>query len=182
MALFPSPSPLPEPIRSTLAGTLSPLLSDLLSFAYAVKAAHWAVRGVGSYELHKLFDKAYQASAEQADILAEHLRMLGGDPGGSVEQTAEQTRIEPYPLGLVQGEDHCRELFARSQVLLKYLMESKALADQSSAITTFDMLVQVAKTIEHWGGFIGDHCVTEKAATAPAAGKLGAKPSPAAKK
>lgn len=175
MALFPSPSPLPEQTRSALAEALSPLLADLLSFAYAVKAAHWAVRGPGSYELHKLFDKAYQAVSEQADILAEHLRMLGGDPGGSVEQTAEQTRIEPYPRGLVQGEDHCREVFSRSQVLLQHLMASKVAADQSSAITTFDTLVQVAKTIEHWAGFIGDHCVTESEASAGEA-----KPSPKA--
>lgn len=181
MPLFPSPSPLPDEIRSSLAGVLSPLLSDLLSFAYAVKAAHWAVRGPGSYELHKLFDKAYQASIEQADLLAEHLRMLGADPGGSVEQTAEQTRIDPYPRGLVQGEDHCKEVFFRSQVLLKYLMDSKVAADNNGAITTFDVLVQVAKTIEHWGGFIGDHCVTEKKAAAPVAAKPEAKTAPAKK-
>lgn len=80
----------------TLIDGLRVLLASNFVFYLKMHAAHWNVKGMFFYELHKLFEKQYQDLWENVDTIAEKLREL--------DATATITPQEQQTLSMINSD------------------------------------------------------------------------------
>lgn len=93
-------------VRETVCGGLNALLADAADLTMQAKQAHWALRGPNFIALHKLFDDVYEHAGEWADTIAERVAALGGQPKGTLQEAAKNTRLDAYPVELVADREH----------------------------------------------------------------------------
>lgn len=100
-------------VRETVSSGLNQLLADAADLSLQAKQAHWALRGPDFIALHKLFDSVYEHAGEWADSIAERVAALGGQPKGTLQMAAKNTRLDAYPVDLVPDREHVAR-FAQS--------------------------------------------------------------------
>ena len=118
-------------------------LNDLLA-AYQVayfntRASHWMIRGENFFELHKVFEVAYNDATEKIDEIAERILTLGGTPilfasemlNGSV---IKEKRVTGDQTECVQG---MIEDLAALEVIENSIV---AIADEASDVVTADLV------------------------------------------
>lgn len=110
---FMSPSPLPEEARAKVAALMQPVALVLLGVAGIARKAHWNVRGPMFSELHELLGELYTMASDQADVVAEHVAMLGYPVSGDHVDAAEGTTITRMPATLTAGRDLAKAVFDR---------------------------------------------------------------------
>jgi starvation-inducible DNA-binding protein len=93
-------------VRETVCSGLNALLADAADLSLQAKQAHWALRGPNFIALHKLFDDVYEHAGEWADTIAERVAALGGQPKGTLQAAAKNTRLDAYPVDLVPDREH----------------------------------------------------------------------------
>lgn len=157
MTLIPSPLPYDEATRSALADALCPLVVDLLDLTASARLAHWTVRGPYTQSLHLLFGDFYEALNDQADTLAEYVRLLGAQAPGTVQDIAEGTRLDPYDPALVDGIAHCKALSERSAAFLTFAQEAINACNDAGASDALDIVTALVEAVSKPAGFIGDH-------------------------
>lgn len=92
------PSPLAPDVRKKSADRISEVVLDLLGLQSVAKKAHWNIRGERFLVLHPLFGEIYDAAAEHADKLAEHVAfVLGFFIEGDHFDVAEKTVVKRLP-------------------------------------------------------------------------------------
>ena len=99
-----------EKLRRRVCAELNALLADAADLTMQAKQAHWNLRGPNFIALHKLFDEVYEHAGEWTDMIAERVTALGGQALGTVQAAAQNTRLEPYPLDLVEERAHIERL------------------------------------------------------------------------
>ncbi len=97
-------------VRETVCSGLNSLLADAADLSMRAKQAHWALRGASFIALHKLFDDVYGHAGEWTDTIAERIAALGGQPKGTLQAAAANTRLDPYPADLVSDREHVARL------------------------------------------------------------------------
>ena len=100
----------PEKVRQLVASGLNQLLADVADLTMQAKQAHWTVKGPNFIALHKLFDEVYEHASEWTDEIAERVAQLGGQPQGTLQAAARNTRLDAYPLDLVAERAHVERL------------------------------------------------------------------------
>src|ERR1044071_9852847 len=80
--------------------SLSDQLNDLLS-AYQVayfntRASHWMIKGENFFELHKVFEAAYNDATEKIDAIAERILTLGGIPLMTISEMMKASEIKEF--------------------------------------------------------------------------------------
>jgi starvation-inducible DNA-binding protein len=65
---------------SELVKKLNVLLSSYQIAYFNIRASHWMIKGENFFELHKLFETAYNDATEKIDAIAERILTLGGSP------------------------------------------------------------------------------------------------------
>jgi starvation-inducible DNA-binding protein len=86
---------------NSLIEGLRVLLATNFVFYAKVHAAHWNVRGMFFYELHKLFEKHYEDLWENVDTIAEKLREL--------DAMATITPAEQQSLSMIDSDQSIME-------------------------------------------------------------------------
>ncbi|HET7009279.1 MAG TPA: ferritin-like domain-containing protein, partial [Anaerolineales bacterium] len=76
--MFSTQIDLPLEAREELVGMLNQHLADTLDLYSQAKHAHWNVKGMDFFQLHKLFDDLAEMLEEFADVIAERATALGG--------------------------------------------------------------------------------------------------------
>lgn len=162
MPLCASPSAYDAATRQALVDALLPLGLDLLDLEAGAYQAHWAVRGPHTAALHTLFGGFADTLSEQADTLSEFVRMLGGQPMGTPQQVADGSRLEPYPVDAVSGQEHCKALFDRARALVANAQAVVIVANEQGAADALDLVTVLIRAVQKTAGFIGDHLVPEE--------------------
>jgi starvation-inducible DNA-binding protein len=150
MSLHPTRNTLPEAIRRKSVELLGQSLVTAIDVQRQAKQAHWNVKGLNFIALHLLFDELHTAAIEWADLSAERLVALGGTADGRVEQVAEKTPLEAYPLGLTDGADHVRQL---SAVLAKFGQQTVAAITASGDAgdpSTSDLFTEISRAVDDY--------------------------------
>jgi starvation-inducible DNA-binding protein len=118
-------------------------LNDLLS-AYQVayfntRASHWMIKGENFFELHKVFETAYNDATEKIDEIAERILTLGGQPHLTAGSMLETSAIkERSPKG---EETDCVKCFLEDLTTLTTLeKEIVKLADEEDDVVTADLI------------------------------------------
>jgi len=98
--------------RTRMTGVLNARLADALDLQLQAKQAHWNVKGPSFIALHELFDRIAGETAAHVDDIAERITALGGVAEGTVQAVAGRTRLDAYPLHIVDGRSHLDALAA----------------------------------------------------------------------
>lgn len=159
--IYPSPLPYDAATKATLVGALRPLVVDLLDLGACARLAHWTVRGPYTQTLHLLFGSFYDAIDEQADAIAEYVRLLGAQPIGTVQEIADTTRLTPYPAATVDGLAHCKALSERAAQFLRLAAQAIVTCNDVGAADALDLVTVLVEAVSKPAGFIVDHLVPE---------------------
>lgn len=65
---------------SELIDKLNILLATYQVVYFNIRSSHWMIKGENFFELHKVFETAYNDSAVKIDAIAERILTLGGKP------------------------------------------------------------------------------------------------------
>lgn len=154
---FISPSPLPEEARVKVAALLQPVALVLLAIAGISRKAHWNVRGPMFVELHGLFGELYTVASDQADVIAEHISMLGVPVEGDHVDAGAISAITQMPSSLTAGRDLAKAVFDRLAVAVALVNAPKsellALGDDDAQQKILDTSMALTKL----GWMIGAH-------------------------
>ena len=90
-------------------GALIEGLNELLA-AYQVvyfntRGSHWMVKGENFFELHKLFETAYNDATSKIDEIAERILTLGGIPLQTASEMLKVSQVKEYRMN--GDEDAC---------------------------------------------------------------------------
>jgi len=108
---------------NTLVDGLRVLLASNFVLYLKSHAAHWNVRGMFFYELHKLFEKQYKDLWENVDTIAEKLRELDSFATITPDEqqrlsiiNSDQTPVEAKDYVLALLRDHERMIMLLEKV------------------------------------------------------------------
>jgi starvation-inducible DNA-binding protein len=150
MSLHSTRNTLPEEIRRKSVDLLGQSLATAIDVQRQAKQAHWNVKGPNFIALHLLFDELHTAAIEWADLSAERLVALGGTADGRVQQVADKTQLEAYPLELKDGSDHVRQIAA---ALAKYghqMLEAISESGDAGDAATSDLFTEISRAVDDY--------------------------------
>jgi len=91
--------------QSGIVEKLNSLLSTYQVAYFNTRASHWMIRGENFFELHKVFEVAYNDATEKIDEIAERILTLGGVPLMTATDMIKNSQInEVKPDG---GQEVC---------------------------------------------------------------------------
>ncbi len=79
--------------NSSLIHQLNELLADVIALSLKAKNYHWNLEGLAFIPWHVWLDEATTRLHEEADSLAERIRMQGATPKGSMESLRSHNRF-----------------------------------------------------------------------------------------
>jgi starvation-inducible DNA-binding protein len=148
---------LPVKMRSKAISLLNQTLADTLDLKSQVKQAHWNVKGPHFYQLHLLFDEIATELENYGDMVAERITSLGGTALGTVRVAAEVSKLDEYPLDIIDGPDHVEALSDRLSQYGKDIRENiDECADLKDA-TTADLYTEISRDIDKRLWFLEAH-------------------------
>ena len=144
-------------VRETVCSGLNALLADAADLSMQAKQAHWALRGPHFIALHKLFDDVYGHAGEWSDTIAERVAALGGQPKGTLQAAAANTRLDAYPVDLVADREHVARF---SQSLGKFGSNVRAAIDEFAKegdAGSADLATEISREVDKDLWFVEAH-------------------------
>jgi starvation-inducible DNA-binding protein len=99
-------------------------IAAAMDLSLAARQAQWNVRGSNCAALHALFGEVARQLEEEATALAERAAALGGIPRGTAHSIAAASRLKPYPILGLEGDEHTSELALRTAELATEVRQS----------------------------------------------------------
>ncbi len=148
---------IPGANRKKLNLLLGQLLADAIDLHYQTKQAHWNVKGENFIALHELFDSVAGEVSSTVDTIAERIMQLGGNAQGTVRVAAKKSRLDEYPLDLVDSQKHVDAL---SDVISVFNKHARKNIDETSALgdaVTADILTGIVRGLDKQLWFVESH-------------------------
>lgn len=123
---------------NSLADGLKIVLASNFVIYLKTHAAHWNVRGMFFYELHKLFELQYEELWEQTDVIAEKIRQLDCNVSLTPQDQINLSVIDPSQ-PITDGIGYVRQLMADHErmILLLNTVFRVAEADNNQAVMNY---------------------------------------------
>ena len=154
------PHPVSAEVRGKMCEQLNILLADTIALRDMYKKHHWQVSGPTFYQLHLLFDKHFEAQAEQADLIGERVQLLGGIAIAMGGDVAELTEIPRPPKGREEVPVQISRLLEAHKIIMKRCLDIADAADDAGDQGTNDLVVSdILRANETQSWFIGQHLV-----------------------
>ncbi len=154
---YPTQSSLSEKVRAQVVDLANHALAAAIDLQLSCKQAHWNVKGPQFMSLHKMFDELTEDVEEYVDLLAERVVALGGIAEGTLASVSSQTVLDPYPLRIASGHDHC-EAIAKSLAAFGRLVRGDI--DRATALedaATADLFTEITRGVDKWLWFVEAH-------------------------
>jgi starvation-inducible DNA-binding protein len=126
---------------SELVDKLNGLLASYQVAFFNVRSSHWMIRGDNFFELHKVFEKAYNDANVKTDEIAERILTLGGKPFLTPSEMVKASVIKETACNGDQAKcvaallDDFRSLEALEGEIVK-------IADKENDVVTTDMMIK----------------------------------------
>jgi starvation-inducible DNA-binding protein len=125
--------------KSELTSGLNQLLAAYQVTYFNTRAAHWMIKGENFFELHKVFEVAYNDATEKIDEIAERILTLGGTPLQTATEMIGTSSIKEHNVS--GDETGCVKGLLEDLTLLTVIEKDLVkLADSEGDIVTADML------------------------------------------
>lgn len=148
-------------VRVAMVGLLQKHLATAIDLSYAAKQAHWNVKGANFYQTHLLFDQLHEEAEGYVDTIAERLTALGGQARGTVQASAGETLLEPYPLDMVDSMDHLKRLAKNYSDYGAELREAIEECDETGDELTADLFTAIGRGVDKSLYFLESHFQTK---------------------
>jgi len=79
-----------------LTDKLNKLLAAYQVAYFNTRASHWMIKGENFFELHKVFEVAYNDATEKIDEIAERILTLGGQPYLNASEMIKRSAISEH--------------------------------------------------------------------------------------
>ncbi|MEO5968891.1 MAG: DNA starvation/stationary phase protection protein Dps [Bdellovibrionia bacterium] len=155
--MFKTKIDLSEPIRSKVVEMLNQRVAECIDLTLQAKQAHWNVKGPNFRSLHKLFDTVSSGVQKSGDLLAERLVQLGGIAMGTVEAVIDQSRLQAYPLTIMEEADHLDALSTSIASCGKAMRESIDAAVEWKDEGTSDLLLRTSQKLDKYLWMVEAH-------------------------
>jgi starvation-inducible DNA-binding protein len=157
MPMYKTRNDLSQNLRKSVCELLNGRLADAIDLKYAVKQAHWTVKGPNFIALHELFDQIQARLDAPIDDMAERIATLGGTPEGTAQVAAKRSSLKPYPLDLEDGKDHLEALAARLAGFGKAVRAAIDESDKMGDADTADLFTGISRAIDKDLWFLEAH-------------------------
>lgn len=109
---------------------------------------HWFIQGRHFYGLHQLFEKLYNETAEDLDVIAERILAIGGKPLATMKKYLDETTLKE-----AQADDKEDEVMTCFQADYNKIIEEikndgYKLAEEMNDQPTIDLLSQLQGRFE----------------------------------
>lgn len=148
---------IPELNRIGLVDLLNQTLADISDLQMSVKNAHWNVKGMEFIALHKFFDEVAEEVEFQVDIVAERVTSLGGTALGTLQDTANGTKLKPYPADIFECKDHLRALTDRFAICARSARQNIQKSEGLGDMATNDLYIDLTRMLDKNLWFIEAH-------------------------
>lgn len=155
--MFPTKNDLSEISRAKLVELLNSRLADAIDLQTQLKQAHWNVKGPHFMSLHLLFDQVNEAVEEYVDSLAERAVQLGGVARGTVRQVAQDSNLNDYPTGIVDGHGHVEAVSSALAAFGKLARRAIDIAGELKDANTADLFTEVSRGVDKWLWMVEAH-------------------------
>lgn len=146
-----------ESHREKLVDLLNQSLANTADLVSQVKQAHWNVKGMNFWQLHKLFDSVYESLEEYVDTIAERVTTLGGVANGTVRMAAANSTLSEFPSNLSSDKDFVvavrDRLASYAEMVRDDIDKSDGLDDQ----TTGDLYTEISRQVDKQLYFLESH-------------------------
>ncbi|MDQ3398139.1 MAG: DNA starvation/stationary phase protection protein Dps [Deinococcota bacterium] len=148
---------IPLEARKELIELSNQQLADTFDLYSQTKQAHWNVKGIHFYQLHKLFDDVAEAVEPFVDTIAERVTALGGVAMGTARMAAAQSTLAEFPSNAVEGHEHLQALVDR---FAAYGASTRAASRRAAELgdpTTEDLYLEVSREVDKNLYFLESH-------------------------
>jgi len=146
----PTKNDIPQELRSKVVDVLNARLAEAIDFKAQAKQAHWNVKGPHFYSLHLLFDKIAEATEEAIDEIAERAVALGGTALGTLQLTAQRTKLPDYPTDISSGRLHVEALSRSAAAWGKSLRNAIDEATEFRDADTADLFTGISREADKY--------------------------------
>ena len=150
-------SRLDDNVRETSIALLKKNLAVALDLSFAVKQAHWTLKGPSFIGLHELMDQVALHIREASDTIAERIVILGGQPHGSVQAVSKDTSLDAYPVDITDQNKHVDEVTSRLMAFGASLKEAIDNAGEIGDEDTADLFTEISRIVDKDAWFVGAH-------------------------
>ena len=157
MMMHPTSIDISEQTRQAMCGLLQANLADGLDLVYHIKQAHWTMRGPNFIGLHELLDELHEQIEDKVDLTAERISVLGGQAEGTVDVSAQQSRLPKYPLDAVTPQQHVDAVSKSIATYCKNIRAAIDEADEAGDQATADLFTEISRTADRALWFIEAH-------------------------
>ena len=144
-------------IRKEAVDLLQSALADLIDLRLSVKQAHWTVVGTRFQQLHELFDSFVAPLDDEIDTIAERIATLGGTPDGRSVSVGQNSRLDTFPLGLIDGDVQIENLASRFALVGDAVRKSIDKVDAIGEADAADILTGVSRFLDKSLWFLEAH-------------------------
>jgi len=132
-------------------------LAIALDLSFAVKQAHWTLKGPSFIGLHELMDQVTMHIRDASDTLAERIVILGGQPHGTVQTVTKATSLKPYPVEISDQAEHVDAVTERLMAFGSSLRKDLAKAADAGDEDTADLFTEISRVVDKDAWFVGAH-------------------------
>lgn len=154
--------------RQTITDALAKPRAIAQDLYWAMKTAHWNIRGMSFDSLHPRFDDLANLFAEAADTLAERSRILGALVAGNAQSVVALSGLPPFPEDVTDDVKLLSETAVRLAAFRWYAVAARAVAAKLDDQQTFDEITKILDDVEKKGWFVLAHLAPAEAEAAVA--------------
>ena len=152
-------NPLSEEVKTKISAVLLPIVYDATELKSHVKLAHWNLRDPDFISIHRLLDEVAATIEKGIDQVAERARQLGAVMDVTPTKVGMDTKLKPFPRGLLNRTSACNGLLASLSDAVNGLHSGiEKCADTGDAISA-DLLTKVSGELEIYLWLIESHMV-----------------------
>lgn len=117
------------------------LLSSYQVAYFNIRSSHWMIKGENFFELHKVFETAYNDATEKIDAIAERILTLGGKPLLTASEMLKESVIKEN--GVKGDQEKCVTAMLNDLRSLSVIEnEIIKLAQDQDDVVTADLLTK----------------------------------------
>lgn len=143
--MFATAIDLPEEARQELVSLLNQQLADSLDLYSQAKHAHWNVKGMNFFQLHKLFDELAEMLEEFVDVIAERATALGGTALGTIRMASVASSLPDMPPEVFEEKDVLQAVIERVAAYAASARHAIERAEQLDDMATNDLFIDVTR-------------------------------------
>lgn len=148
---------LDDEAREKSISLLKKNLAISLDLSFAVKQAHWTLKGPSFIGLHELMDQVALHIRDASDMIAERMVILGGQPNGTVQAVSKDTSLDAYPVDITDQNKHVDEVTSRLMSFGASLKDALDGAGEIGDEDTADLFTEISRIVDKDAWFVGAH-------------------------